>query len=504
MEKVYQTFLQRLIRDYLIGSGIAVLGVGSIFIYAALDAPPIEGVRLLLILVVSLLVMVAAEIIAIRKHLAPIKQLVSTPDASISSLKSVYHHVHRLPLLALKRIFGPHLMGISIPAGLLLVVSIWQEWINLPYTYIILAAIGGPLVACMHAFVEFFLNSETMKPLAVAIQRKAFEQHGIDLSLDGEVVVSIRRKFLWSMFLIGTFPLFLFILGGYIRVDILSNSVDYWVWAGIIILVGISFSALGAWVLTREITHPIQQTITAMAAVQDGNFEQKVSDIYSDEFSQVVTGFNSMVDGLKMREQKNDQLIQSYFATLAAALDARDPYTAGHSERVAAYSVEIGKLAGLPIDEIETLQKSALLHDIGKIGIRDEILLKEGKLTEEEYSKIKEHPLTGEAILKEIKPAESMAPLLPGVRSHHESYNGKGYPDGLVGEAIPLQGRIMAIADAFDAMTSDRPYRKGMETAKALQILREGSGIQWDPILTPLFIQNYSVIEKRIQKNRGK
>ncbi|NOU73133.1 HD domain-containing protein [Paenibacillus sp. LMG 31458] len=132
--------------------------------------------------------------------------------------------------------------------------------------------------------------------------------------------------------------------------------------------------------------------------------------------------------------------------------------------------------------ELDLLNKTALLHDIGKIGVRDDVLLKESRLTNEEFEQIKLHPVLDESILKQIEPAEAMAPLLPGVRSHHERYNGGGYPDGLKGLDIPEFGRIIAVADAFDAMTSDRPYRKGMPIEKALAILAEGKGTQWDPV----------------------
>ncbi|GJM77087.1 hypothetical protein HMSSN036_93030 [Paenibacillus macerans] len=116
------------------------------------------------------------------------------------------------------------------------------------------------------------------------------------------------------------------------------------------------------------------------------------------------------------------------------------------------------------------------------------MLLKEGRLTDEEWEQIKQHPVLGEAILKQIEPADAMAPFLPGVRSHHERYDGKGYPDGLAGEDIPLFGRIIAVADAFDAMTSDRPYRKGLEPNQALEILEQGRGSQWDPHYAELFV----------------
>jgi len=194
---------------------------------------------------------------------------------------------------------------------------------------------------------------------------------------------------------------------------------------------------------------------------------------------------------LSQRQRVNEQLLQSYFSTLAAALDARDTYTAGHSQRVAEYSLLIGRGAGLNREELDLLNKSALLHDIGKIGVRDSVLLKDGRLTDEEFEQIKKHPALGEEILKRVEPLEMMAPLLPGVRSHHERYDGRGYPDGLAGNDIPQLGRIIAVADAFDAMTSDRPYRSGMPLDKAISIITEGKGTQWDPYYAQIFIDAF-------------
>lgn len=144
-----------------------------------------------------------------------------------------------------------------------------------------------------------------------------------------------------------------------------------------------------------------------------------------------------MVDGIKERDQLNINLSESLITTLAAALDAKDSYTAGHTERVAMFSVEIAKRANLDELQISNLRKSALLHDIGKIGIPDKILLKDGKLTDEEFAEIKKHPIYGYEILKQVTPISSIKPYLNGVRHHHERYDGKGYPDQLKGNDIP-------------------------------------------------------------------
>jgi HD-GYP domain-containing protein (c-di-GMP phosphodiesterase class II) len=499
---IYKKFIRRLIRDYLIGSTVAVLGVSSIFIFSAIKVPNEEAVRLLVILLISLIIMIVLELFAFYRHLSPIRNLFQQSRPSVKMLEKVYLHTHRFPILTVKRIFLPHFFGLSVPAAIMMVIGIQRGYLSLPYSYLILALIGIPVVTCMHALIEFFLTALSIRPIAVFIRQLSLDLYGIDISLNGKVLISVQRKFLFSSLLLGIFPLVLFILSGYIRQDLLVNqtTVDYWNWAIIVLLTGIGFSACGAWVLSREIQHPVRTITQAMAKVQKGDFEIRAADIYSDEFSKMVAGFNHMVNGLKARESMNKLLIQSYFTTLAAALDARDPYTAGHSERVARFAMDIGKLSNLPEYELDILKKTALLHDIGKIGVRDTVLLKEGKLTAEEYEIIKLHPTLGEKILRQIEPDEAMKDILPGVRSHHERYDGGGYPDGLTGEDIPLTGRIIAIADSFDAMTSDRPYRKGMTMEKALQILEEGRGTQWDPRLTRIFIQCVNRTKLELEK----
>ena len=224
-----------------------------------------------------------------------------------------------------------------------------------------------------------------------------------------------------------------------------------------------------------------------MLEVEQGRLTYR-NDVYSDEFSKLTAGFNKMIRGLRERDQINNQLLESLYTTLALTLDARDPYTAGHSVRVAEYSIMIGRAAGLSDESLDTLRKSALLHDIGKIGIRDSILLKEERLTHAEFEAIKKHPVIGADILSNVQPKEMMEPLIPGVKYHHERYDGQGYPEGLKGEDIPLYGRIMAVADAYDAMTSDRPYRRGMPVKKAMKIIEEGKGTQWDPVFADIFL----------------
>lgn len=489
---IYGVFLKKQIRNYFFGSVIAVLAVGSLLLLSSLEISAVEYSRLLIVLLISFSIMAITEVSVFMNQLKPIRTAMKEQQPTLAMLEEVYLYTHRMPRNAVQRILGPHLLGLSLPAALMTFWMIHTGLINLPYFYLLLAMVGATLVACMHALIEFFLTCSAIVPLIKEFRNRALEMYNVDFSLEGHVFVAIRPKFLISCMLIGTFPLFLFIMATHIRMDSLNSSSlaglqSYWAWAGMVLMVGTLFSSIAAWLLTNSVQHPINELYKAMNNVKDGRLLQ-VQDEYSDEFSKLVAGFNMMVRGLQAREQQNRQLLDSYFTTLAVALDARDSYTAGHSLRVAEYSVIIGQLAGLTGQRLDDLRKSALLHDIGKIGVPDNVLFKEGNLTDEEFDQIKSHPVLGENILRQIEPVEKMAPYISGVRSHHERYDGKGYPDGLVGRSIPLHGRIIAVADAYDAMTSDRPYRKGMDHERALAILEQGRGSQWDPEFAGLFL----------------
>ncbi|MDI9596090.1 MAG: HD-GYP domain-containing protein [Atribacterota bacterium] len=170
---------------------------------------------------------------------------------------------------------------------------------------------------------------------------------------------------------------------------------------------------------------------------------------------------------------------------LAAAIDAKDPYTHGHSERVSKMAVQLAKRLNFSEMETEYIEYASILHDIGKIGIEDSILQKKDRLTDEEFEKIKKHPVIGAGIIDSI---EFLKRCSDTVLHHHEHYDGKGYPSGLKGEGIPKNARLLAIADAYDAMSSDRPYRKKLSEQEILEELKNESGKQFDPVMTKEFI----------------
>ncbi|MBQ9267347.1 MAG: HD domain-containing protein [Clostridia bacterium] len=217
------------------------------------------------------------------------------------------------------------------------------------------------------------------------------------------------------------------------------------------------------------------KSVSQMRIINDIN--QKLETAYSD----LKNAYRGTVESLRL------------------AVDAKDSYTKNHSDRVALYSKLIGEQIGLPEDEMQTLYDGALFHDIGKIGIPDAILQKPGKLTDDEYDDIKNHPSIGAKI---IAPAKIFDPIIPIVKHHHERYDGRGYPSGLKGEDIPLLARIVTVADSFDAMTSDRSYRPRFTLEKALDELENGKGTQFDPDLVDAFLiafrNNKDYIESEI------
>lgn len=181
-----------------------------------------------------------------------------------------------------------------------------------------------------------------------------------------------------------------------------------------------------------------------------------------------------------------------YISTIEAfnsALEAKDPYTSGHASRVEEYAVKLGEAYGLPKNKILDLRNAAVLHDIGKIGVKDEILNKTGKLTDIEFDQIMRHPTIGADIIKKV---DFLQKISDTVRYHHERYDGKGYPSGLSGEGIPIEAYILGLADSYDAMTSDRPYRKALTNEEALNEIKINKGTQFHPELSEKFLQVFS------------
>ncbi len=250
-------------------------------------------------------------------------------------------------------------------------------------------------------------------------------------------------------------------------------------WLAVFGSVGLSiFSA-------RRITSPLRVLTQSSQAIARGDFSQRVHIKTRTEIGELATTFNTMseeleqfVEDLKRAADENKNLFMGSIQMLAGAVDEKDPYTRGHSDRVTKYSLMIATEMGLDPGFLEILRISAQLHDVGKIGIEDRILKKPGALTPEEFEIMKTHTTKGANILR---PVPQLREMLPGIELHHEALNGRGYPYGLKGDQIPLLARVIAVADTFDALTTNRPYQKAHDPIEALRIIENLSGQRLDP-----------------------
>jgi HD-GYP domain-containing protein (c-di-GMP phosphodiesterase class II) len=244
------------------------------------------------------------------------------------------------------------------------------------------------------------------------------------------------------------------------------------------------FALIVGSLFARQLTRPVHKLVTAAGKIASGDLSTRIESNQIKELSTLGTTFNLMSESLEEHianlakaAQENHELFVGTVKALAAAIDGKDRYTRGHSERVARISTAIGGRLGMEEKELETLRISALLHDVGKIAIDDNILKKPSALTNEEFEIMKTHPQKGYKIMSQIP---AMKVFLPGMYMHHEMVNGEGYPQGLKGSEIPLQAKIVSVADTFDAMTTDRPYQKGMELEAALNRIKTFIGSRYD------------------------
>jgi len=253
------------------------------------------------------------------------------------------------------------------------------------------------------------------------------------------------------------------------------------------------FALLVGSVLARQLTLPLSRLVSAAQKIASGDLSHRVETKNIAEIGTLGETFNLMSDNLEEHiaklakaAQENRELFVGTVKALAAAIDGKDRYTRGHSERVSRISVAIGTRLGMGEVELETLRMSGLLHDVGKIAIDDSILKKPAALNAEEYEIMKTHPQQGYKIMSQIP---AMKEFLPGMYMHHEMVNGAGYPQGLKGDEIPLQAKIVSIADAFDAMTIDRPYSKGMSLEDALNLIKSFVGTRYDGKVVEALVQ---------------
>jgi HD-GYP domain-containing protein (c-di-GMP phosphodiesterase class II) len=254
----------------------------------------------------------------------------------------------------------------------------------------------------------------------------------------------------------------------------------------------------------RKITTPLQTLTESSRAIARGDFSQRVHLKSRTEIGELAETFNHMSDDLerfvldlKRAAEENRALFINSIQMLAGAVDEKDPYTRGHSDRVTKYSVIIATELGLSEAEIDNIRIAAQLHDVGKIGIEDRILKKPGALTPEEFEVMKTHTTKGANILR---PVEQLQAMIPGIELHHESLDGRGYPYGLKGDAIPLMPRIIMVADTFDAMTTNRPYQAAMDPEYVIRIINSLANKKYDPKVVAALTSVFTSGKLRIRR----
>ncbi len=238
----------------------------------------------------------------------------------------------------------------------------------------------------------------------------------------------------------------------------------------------------------RTILVPVVM-VTALTATDQRikGIEAGADDFLSKPYNRLEL-FTRVRSLLKLKRHTDElENAETVLFSLALSVEAKDPYTNGHCDRLARYSVALGKSLGLHAEQLKTLQRGGVLHDLGKVGVPESILLKPGPLNDMERAVVREHPAIGERI---CKPLKSLRMVLPIIRHHHERWDGSGYPDGLAGEAIPLTARIMQVADIYDAFTTERPYKRALTQEESIALMREETAKGWwDPRLVEAFIR---------------
>ena len=253
-----------------------------------------------------------------------------------------------------------------------------------------------------------------------------------------------------------------------------------------VLLMGIVFSLLLGIIFSIRIISPIKKLINGTKHIAGGDLEYRVKIPSQDEIGQLAVSFNDMTASLADAREKLHEYFYRMVQAMVRSLEAKDPYTRGHSDRVSEYSYNIAIKMGISAKEAELLKKAAQMHDIGKLGIQDDILNKKSGLSETEWDIVRKHPEVGEEILK---PVFLDAQMLSVIRSHHEHYDGTGYPDGLKAEETSIFSQIVSVADAYDAMTSSRSYHAALPKEEALVKIKAGSGTQFNPAVVQTLVE---------------
>jgi len=273
----------------------------------------------------------------------------------------------------------------------------------------------------------------------------------------------------------------------------------------LIMLVALVIALILGGLLARTVSHPITKLAEAAEELAHGNFKVRAVPSGGRESAALAGAFNHMaaqieayVERLVQSAQENRELFVNSIRTIALAIDAKDPYTRGHSDRVCAYALGLAREMGLKGAELDEVRIAAMLHDVGKIGIDDRVLRKPSTLNDDEFDMVKAHPFQGAQIMD---PVPQLKRVIPGIKYHHENWAGGGYPEGLKGAEIPVIARIIAVADTFDAMTTDRPYQRAISSRYAAEKIRSLVGKRFDPQIVDAFLKAFEKGEIHVDQD---
>lgn len=453
-KRLFASFLRRSVWAYFFGSLAVFLNalvVHGLYFGWALW---VWGYAVLMGLLVAPLVALV-DLWWARRQLAKAQKVFLEGSQELEEARQAYHNLVHWPLLSVARVMGPHLLATM--AGFLLVIDLANRMGRFPTGPLEMLYLlpWYPINAALHAIIEYLVGASESQRLLAYLR----ERFGPGVMVSSGLQIPFFFKVLGVLVALGLLPLVQVALLVYFRLEAtnLPGLIAWGLCSGLLLMVA------GGALLSREVARPLEAVLEGMQALQEGRGSVRVSAVAWDEMASLAQGFNHLAQALEAERQRNLELYRDTVQTLAAAIDARDPYTRGHSQRVGAYAQLIALRLGWDPQKADQLYITGLLHDIGKIGIPEDVLKKAGKLSAEERQLIESHPLIGYEIVRQSR---ALAPHLPGIRHHHERLDGRGYPDGLSAEAIPPEARILAVADIWDALTSHRPYRPALEPAQ--------------------------------------
>ena len=338
--------------------------------------------------------------------------------------------------------------------------------------------------------VTIMRGDEVVASALSASERSSLLRGGVELPIDGTIDLADEPHAVRRLTQMGPISFYGFESLGLSTHRTTRNALQI---LSIVAIGAVALGALASLWLARALAKPIDQLSQQLRQIaQAHDFSSKVARTgSSQELDAFTDTFNQMVESLQAAEARTELAYVGAIKALAAALDARDTYTAGHSERVSTLSVLIGRQLGLEQRQLDILRLGALLHDIGKIGVADRVLQKNGPLTQDEFELIKMHPTLGAHILRQVP---FLSDHIPIVELHHERPDGRGYPKGLLGHATPILARIVHVADAFDAMTTARAYRPAQTTSHAISELWRYAGSQFDTEAVEAFVAAWSAM----------